>query len=274
MYDVAAIFSKQYPELKRKHPKIFSLGIHFIRHIWREKLMLQYPKKFPYLSRIELWEKIFSDYHINLNLGDKEAKKIPLTGPLIVVCNHSMGIVDGIALLLKILKYRKNVKIVQGSILRDTLGFFEYSVEVDNLNGGIDRDVYKEIKSHLNHDGVLIIFPAGQVARLKAGKIQESPWNSGFYRFAKATNTPILPVNIQAKNSRFFYFLGVLCKPLSMLWVVPELFYHRHHSFHLHIGDILPDNHIKQCLESGDSELDIIESIRDACLDIPQSNDC
>ena len=171
-------------------------------------------------------------------------------------------------LLSQIYKVRPDVKLIQGSILRNTLGMHELTIEVDNLEGTISQKAYKEVKSHLDNGGAIIMFPAGEVSRYVDGIIQDKSWHSGFYRFAKATGSSILPVYIKGKNSSFFYMLGKIWKPLSMLWVVPELFHHTNQTLPLYIGAVLDSADFEKRRQAGEKEKEIVGWIREKSLSL------
>lgn len=266
MFDIKTVFQAQYPETFKKHPLACKIGVLILKKVWCQKTFEDFVKKYPALNRVELMTAILKELNIGFAFSAEQKEKIPKTGSLIVVSNHSMGIADGIGLISEIYHVRKDVILMQGAVLRDAMGFGENSMEVDNLSGGINIKVYKQVKAHLKKGGVILMFPAGQVAREVGGEIQEGEWNSGFYRFSKATKTPILPMYVRGKNSNFFYFLSRLAKPLSMLWVMPELFHQRGNNIPVFVGDVLPSDYIHQQLESGHSEEAIVKDIRNQSL--------
>lgn len=271
MFDVKEVFQQEYPQTFRKHPVLAYLGVQLLRRVWRQKIFQNYVVAHPSLKRVELMGAILKDLNIQVSFRQSQKQKIPQVGSLIIVCNHSMGVVDGMALLSEVYKVRPDVKIMQGRVLRHAFGLGEHSMEVDNLAGGIDRKVYKSVKMHLSNGGVILMFPAGEVARSDAGEIQEGAWNAGFYRFAKATGTAILPMFIKGGNSRFFYALGKISKPLSMLWVMPELFLHRNENLSICVSEVLSGTYISDQLAAGESEEAIIAAIRDKSLALSAS---
>lgn len=240
MFNVKNIFQTHYPDAFKAHPRIANAGAALLAIIWQQKRFSSFAKKYASLGRIDLMAAMLRDLNIRIDITAQELEKIPRSGGLIIACNHSMGIADGLGLITTIYSIRPDVKLVQGGVLRDVFAFGEHSMAVDNISGGIDRKVYKEARDHLKNGGVLLMFPAGQVARKEQGIIQEREWTAGFYRFSKSAKAPILPVYIRGKNSRWFYFLGQYFKPLSMLWVMPEFFKHANKSFPMRVGDVVP----------------------------------
>ena len=108
---------------------------------------------------------------------------------------------------------------------------------VDNMNGKTARDSLHAITDHLQKEGALIIFPAGEVSRLGAKGIRDTRWRNGFLRFASKTGSPIIPLFINARNSMFFYALSVLARPLSTIWLVREMFKQNHNCVDIRIGN-------------------------------------
>ncbi len=266
MFDVKDVFQQQYPEPFKKHPVACKIGVFLLKKVWRQKTFEGFVRQHPTLNRIELMTAILKQLNIGFAFSCEQKAKIPKTGSLIIVSNHSMGIADGIGLISEIYHVRKDVILMQGAVLRNAMGFGENAMEVDNLSGGINIKVYKQVKAHLKKGGVILMFPAGQVAREVQGVIQEGEWSSGFYRFAKSTNTPILPMYVRGKNSVFFYFLSKFAKPLSMLWVMPELFHQCGNNISVFVGDVLACDYISRQLEAGVSEETIVAGIRKKSL--------
>lgn len=262
MFAVKEVFKERYPSFYHQHPLLSFTVIQLLRKIWREQDFQTFAAENTHLQGVDLIDQGFRQLNIHLVASNEQLKKIPETGGLIIVSNHPTGAIDGVGLLSQIYKIRQDVKLIQGSILRNTLGMHELTIEVDNLDGTISQKAYKEITLHLNNGGALIMFPAGEVSRYVNGIIQDRKWHNGFFRFAKATDAMVLPVFIQGKNSSFFYILGKIWKQLSMLWVVPELFFHTNRTLPLYIGDTIDNTFIRRQLESGMSSNAIIESIR------------
>lgn len=92
----------------------------------------------------------------------------------------------------------------------------------------------------------MIIFPSGEVSRARVTGIKDTQWQSGFLRFAKKTNSPILPVFIDAKNSPFFYTLSALNKSVSTLFLVREMFLQRSKGVSFKVGELIPFKNIEQ----------------------------
>ncbi len=92
------------------------------------------------------------------------------------------------------------------------------------MKGNTPKENLNNIYSYLNNDGAVIIFPAGEVSRLKPNGVKDGQWHSGFYRMAKATKSPIVPIFVDGKNSAIFYSASMIYKPLATMLLMREMF--------------------------------------------------
>ena len=147
-----------------------------------------------------------------VNSGDRE--NIPVDGPLLVVANHPLGIVDALALLQLVGSVRQDVRILGNDWLSLVEPLRPLLLPVDVFGKGAAsklRNIYRA----LDNGEALVVFPAGEVSRLGPGGLRDGPWSDGFARLALRSKAPVLPVHIAARNSAMFYGLSMLAKPLS-----------------------------------------------------------
>ena len=86
------------------------------------------------------------------------------------------------------------------------------------------REQYDAIKQQLENEGVVIMFPAAEVSRLKPQGIRDTRWQQDFLTIASDTKSAILPIFLDGKNSPLFYTLSMIYKPLATLLLVREMF--------------------------------------------------
>lgn len=159
-------------------------------------------------------ERTLEYLDVSCRITERERENIPMEGPLIVVANHPLGMVDAIALLQMIGTVRRDVRILGNDVLAAVpqLGPLLLPVDVFGKSGGSKmRNIFRAIEA----GEVLVMFPAGEVSRMGAGGVRDSEWSDGFARIAMRTGVPVLPVHIAARNSVAFYGLSMLAKPLS-----------------------------------------------------------
>ncbi len=104
------------------------------------------------------------------------------------------------------------------------------------MGGNTPKQNLQAIHQHLLEDKAIIVFPAGEVSRLRPNGVRDPKWHSGFLRFAQTTKAPIIPVYIHAKNSATFYGVSMMYKPASTLLLVNEMFKQQQKDIPMRIG--------------------------------------
>jgi putative hemolysin len=151
---------------------------------------------------------------VSCRITERERENIPVEGPLIVVANHPLGMVDAIALLQMIGTVRRDVRILGNDVLAAVPQLGPLLLPVDVFGKGSAsrmRNVFRAIQA----GEVLVMFPAGEVSRMGPSGVRDGKWSDGFARIAMKAGVPVLPVHIAARNSVAFYGLSMLAKPLS-----------------------------------------------------------
>lgn len=162
----------------------------------------------------EFCEKTLDYLGVSCRVTERERENIPVEGPLIVVANHPLGMVDAIALIQLIGSVRRDVRILGNDVLSAVPQLGSLLLKVDVFGKGATskmRAVFRSIEA----GEVLVMFPAGEVSRMGPSGVRDGKWADGFARIAMRAGVPVLPVHIAARNSVAFYGLSMLAKPLS-----------------------------------------------------------
>jgi putative hemolysin len=151
-----------------------------------------------------------TSYYVN----PSERENIPVDGGLLVVANHPLGMQDALAMLQLIGSVRSDVRILGNDWLAAVPQLKKLLLPVDVFGNGTAsrlRGIYRA----LEEGQALIVFPAGEVSRVRANGVRDGLWSDGFARLAMRRKVPVLPIHIAARNSAMFYGLSMLAKPLS-----------------------------------------------------------
>ncbi|MDP6416201.1 MAG: lysophospholipid acyltransferase family protein, partial [Gammaproteobacteria bacterium] len=146
----------------------------------------------------------------SLNLDD-----IPREGPLLIVANHPLGGLEGIAIAKVIAELRPDLRVLTNELLRripETADLF-IGVDVLSSNTAAGNVVgIKQVHKHLQKNGAVLIFPAGMVAAYEPGqrRIQDRSWNRLVGQLVKKYHCTSVPVYVGGRNSSYFYAAGML----------------------------------------------------------------
>lgn len=195
-----------------------------------------------------------------------EVQRIPATGRLLIVANHPSGALDALALLDLVRRVRSDVKIVANDLLAALQPMSGLLLPVRILGGRPSSESLDAIETALNAEQCVIVFPAGEVARLGLRGVTDGRWRRGFLRFARVTGAPVLPVRIEARNSALFYGASALFKPAGTALLAREMFARRQRPIGLRIGRVLQlprDGDANQLLREVRRELHAIGTRRE-----------
>lgn len=241
MLNLEQSLGDKYPRLFRDPPKVVTrplLGA--LRLLFHEREVNRFLEEHRNLTGFAFIEKVLDHFHFSWEVGSRDKENIPPSGRVVIVANHPLGALDALALIQLVGEVRTDVKVVANDLLLNLEPMRPLLLPVDNLNGASQKDQIKAIHEALDKEQAVIVFPAGEVSRLRPNGVRDGRWNSGFLRFARRANAPVLPVYIKARNSALFYGTSMLSKALSMLLLVQEMFGQNARTIRMKVGEIIP----------------------------------
>ncbi|WP_410016256.1 lysophospholipid acyltransferase family protein [Sodalis sp. C49] len=214
--------------------------LRLLKWLFREKEFHQLADNYRHLKGLDMVEQILEFLNIQCELTERDLEQIPSYGPVVVVANHPIGTIDGLVLLRAVASVRSDVKVVANRLLSRVESLSSLMIPVDNMGNRTRRTQVALMQEHLDNQGVLIVFPAGEVSRLGSKGVRDGRWRTGFIRLAAKSRAPVVPVHIGGGNSAWFYLCSLLYRPLSSLLLVREMFRQRGNRLKLHIGARIP----------------------------------
>ena len=233
------VFKKYFPKVAEntlRHKLLSSL----CKNLLHESEFMNFVDRYPTLHGFDLIEKTLEYFDFSFATVDKQIERIPTTGRVVIIANHPIGTLDGLALLHLVRKLRSDVKVVANELLMEIKPLHDVLLPVNNMSGGTSKDDLLNINQFLANDGALIIFPAGEVSRFTPTGIKDCNWQKGFLKIAARAKAPILPIHIKARNSWVFYTSSFFYKPLASLLLIKEMFKHNEQSIKISIGKLIP----------------------------------
>ncbi|WP_372861654.1 GNAT family N-acyltransferase [Spongiibacter sp.] len=237
MISVDAVIDQRFPRIARSNPHIKRTLTALLRYLFHEAEFKQFERDYPHLQGMDFVEQVLEYFDFGYAVSALDKERIPVSGRVVIISNHPIGSLDGLALLKLVSEVRSDVKVVANDVLYALKPLRSMLLPVDNMSGKRNRrENLQAIHRHIAGEGAVIIFPAGEVSRLGPAGVRDGRWRNGFIKFAERANAPILPVHINARNSLFFYALSLLAKPLSTLWLIREMFKQHNRTVRVSIG--------------------------------------
>ena len=184
---------------------------------------------------------------LNIDVQVVGEENLPKPGtPYMFVCNHPLGGVDVVSVASVVGKhYPEGLKIPANDFLMLLTGIKDMLIPVNKV-GGQSRDLSDKINEAYASSSQLMFFPAGKVSRKKNGVIADEEWKKNFVAKSIEYQRDIVPIRIDAKNSKLFYFVAKLRAKLGikfnieMALLVRELRKQMNKTIKITIGEPIP----------------------------------
>lgn len=224
----------------------------------------------PGVSGVEFTEKVLemSEYGYELSKSDKA--KIPARGRVIIIANHPLGGLDGVALYNAVSKVRKDVRMLSNDVLASMPGTEEVFLPVDVITRKSMLKNMRKLKEAFEKEMALIFFPAGKVSRLSKKGIKDTGWFNGAIKFAEMYKTPVLPMHLKGRNSIFFYIMSTLKDQLGPFMLPRELFNKQGKKLEITVGELIPAKIFESKSLSNNRKTDMLKEHVYALPDNPE----
>jgi putative hemolysin len=240
MINVKQILEDTYPSLATKPDLITRPAVAFLKKLLREQELNAFFAQSEGLEGLEFVDKVLEHFHFSYSVVGREKENIPAEGRVVIVANHPLGILDGLALIKLVSTVRQDVRIVANDILLQVKPLRSLFHPVVILGQGFNKANIDAINAALENEEAVIVFPSGEVSRAGPTGIKDGRWQSGFLRFAERAEASILPVYLGGKNSALFYTLSMIFRPLSTLMLVREMYQQKTMTLPIRIGELIP----------------------------------
>jgi len=237
---IETYFQHNYPSFERL-PQIVRDGLlTLFKKLSHEDEINLFLQKNKHATAFDFIEAILEYFNIDININKNQLARIPAYGRVVIIANHPLGALDALALLNVVKDVRKDVKIVASNFLSEFENIKDVLIPIENVRNKMERASVEAIYDALKKEQAVIIFPSGEVSRARPSGIQDTKWQKGFLRVASKMQAPILPIHIDAKNSKSFYFLSMLNKSLATATIPHEMFKYRDKNISFNIGKSIP----------------------------------
>tara|TARA_Y100001970_G_scaffold228953_1_gene283785 strand:- start:504 stop:1349 length:846 start_codon:yes stop_codon:yes gene_type:complete len=215
----------------------------------------------------QFWNDAVKKLQFNLNTTFKNGSFIPKKGRLIIVANHAFGVADGVSLCSIVSNIRHDYKIITHKVLSQAEAVKEKIIPIDFSSNR--QAMLANIKARKNAEqvlldnGVIVIFPSGQIAtkaNLKfSTKADDGEWKQFVSKLVVKTKSPVLPSYFEGQNSQLYHIANKMGQTFRYSLLMYELTRKIGDTINLHFGKVIPFSDF----EKVDSLVDITKLIRE-----------
>jgi putative hemolysin len=194
------------------------------------------------------WNDAIKKLKFNIQTNYKDGSFIPKSGRLIIVANHAFGVADGVSLCSVLSNIRQDYKMITHKVLRQADAVKDKIIPIDftpNRQAMLANiDARKEAEKVLQNNGVIVIFPSGQIAtkdNLKLNtKAHDGDWKQFVSKLIVKTKSPVLPSYFEGQNSQLYHIANKMGQTFRYSLLMHELTRKIGDTINLHFGKIIP----------------------------------
>jgi len=178
---------------------------------------------------------------LSVRLDVRGGERIPRNGRCVIIANHPTGIADGIAMYDAIKPIRPDVIFfANADAHRVCPRFHETLVAVEWVKAKRTIEKTKQTlraaQKAFADERPVMIFPAGKLARLIDGEIQDPPWEASAVSLARKHNAPVIPIWVDGPYPFFFHSFNGFSSELRDITLFHELLNKKGKLFTLKVG--------------------------------------
>ncbi|MFO1030969.1 MAG: GNAT family N-acyltransferase [Planctomycetota bacterium] len=192
---------------------------------------------------------------LDLDLPDGDLERVPQQGPVLVAAEHPTGAMEGVVLLSLLLRRRPDVKVLGNRWLARLPALADLVIPVD-VFGEANPSALRAAVRHLRAGGLLLGFPAGEVARGRwfRRRPREGRWQKAFAGLQRLTDAPVVPVHVGARSGKWLERLAAVHPLLRTLLLPRTLLDQQQRPVALRVGHTIAPSQLERFPATADQE--------------------
>lgn len=207
---------------------------------------------------------VLNDLNVSTRLIREEQLPDPINRRIMIVSNHPLGGLDGMALIDTFQhRYGGQIFFLVNDMLMAIKPLSDVFLPINKV-GKQSRESLQRIDNVMAGNDPILIFPSGLVSRMdKKGKICDLEWKKMFVNKARKYKRDIIPLYFNGQNSNFFYKFARYRKltglkfNIEMIYLPRELFNSRDKSFKIYCGKPIPWQSLRDGKEAANTAQNI-----------------
>ena len=147
MFSVDGLIENYYPSFGKTNSFTRKQFVSFLRTLFHESEIQQFEKKYSHLTGFDFIDEVLKYFDFTYKISGRDLERIPSHGRVIIVANHPLGTLDGLALLNLVRKVRPDVKAVANEFLSCFEAYDPVLLPIDNMAGKTPRENLKNINN-------------------------------------------------------------------------------------------------------------------------------
>jgi len=241
LIDIEKVFAEKNPRLAKRMPRFI---LSWIKRIIHQEEINQFLIKHQDKKGIDFAQAIIDEFKITLKVNGRE--NLPKDGRYIFVANHPMGGLESVGFMRLVYDvFPEKIRFPVNDVLLNLKNFNPIFVPI-NKYGAMGKDASKQMIDLYDSDYQILFYPSGMVSRKIKGQIVDLEWKKTFLSKAVASKRHIVPIHIDAQNTKRFYRVGVwrsffgLKANLEMFLLPDELFRAKNKTIVYTVGKPIP----------------------------------
>ncbi|HNY01156.1 MAG TPA: 1-acyl-sn-glycerol-3-phosphate acyltransferase [Bacteroidales bacterium] len=251
LIDIRMVIASKNPVLARLIP---GFVVSWLKRLLHVDMVNGYVYRHRDLKGLPFVEAILREFGVKVKVNDRRTgvnrpdALIPREGRFLIVANHPLGGIDGMALMQELGRFRPDIVFPVNDFLLFLPGLKPLFIPINKH--GRNTENAEIINETFASDKTILYFPAGLVSRKfrMDGQtvIHDLEWKTTFIKKAKRYHRDIIPVHVDGRNSEKFYNLAIRRKRLGikanieMLYLVDEMVKQLGQTITLTVGDPIP----------------------------------
>ena len=193
------------------------------------------------------WDSAIERLELEVTCNEAKLAAWPKTGPLVVVCNHPFGVLDGLVICHLVSIVRTDFRVLMNSVLlrAEEIKPFMLPIDFAETKAAMKTNLQSraEAKAHLVGGGCLVIFPAGGVSTTPTvwhRRAVDADWKTFTARMISQARAPVAPVFFAGQNSRLFQLASHISLTLRLSLLFKEVHDKIGSEVRVRIGDVVP----------------------------------